>query len=664
MKKTIILSLALILTAYSFSQKMEAVSPNNIETTNVNDSYTLHGRIVDSQTGYPLSFATVSINRLGIGTASNSDGNWALQIPTNAGDEAMTFTFMGYTTKTVRLSDVRQAPTVSMQAKSFEMAEVIVVPKDFCKDFLGKAYAAIPENYPTKPTLSEGFYRETERVNDSLFLYFNEAVLNVYKNTYRNTLNFGQIQVEKSRKNVFPGIDSINDVRFYGGPHFPNDLDIVFSRWDFIKPSEYNNWQYDLVGLYKDSIASVYTIAFRNKKSPNTNFQGRMFIDRDSYAFVGFELRRAGLSTISSQRMPTNMAYVPGNTTIKIGYTPQKGIYNLGYISYKTNGINTASNTRIYKDIEYVTTSLRTDSVFPISFSKQFDYTDILSIEAQDYDSSYWKDYNILEQSHLLDKQTQLIYQENQSREQLTKVYNRELTDQEKTLLFLKRFTFDGGLAVHPIFYQGGYHVISYKGSMSYEGNVATQRFGVSTMDGIRFELNKKVSLVGTISTALYGIEQVQFDLGGSYRLSLMPSGRWFFLDLGLAASTMKTKLDICQLDNPASMNINGKMFDAGKVDLKACKSAVGVKPILGLSVRMGKKYELFTDGSYFLPLLLKKEYLQFKETKGFFLSRKSAKIDWDNTENLTFEIDGSPITKPRFDVKPYQFRIGIRSGF
>jgi len=656
MKKVIILSLALTLTVHCFSQNTPTATSANAEAKG---AYTLHGRIVDSQTGYPLSFATVSINRLGIGTASNLDGDWSLLIPANTVDEKLTFTFMGYTTKTVNLSQLSEKPTVSMQAKSFEMAEVIVVPRDFCKEFLGKAYAAIPENYPTRATLCEGFYRETQRVNDSLFLYFNEAVLNVYKNTYRNTINFGQIEVEKSRKNVFPGIDSINDVRFYGGPHFPNDLDIVFSRWDFIRPSEYNNWQYDLVGLYKDSIASVYTIAFKNKKSPHSNFQGRMFIDRDSYAFLGFELTRAGINTLNRQTLP-DMAYIPGNTTIKIGYIPQKGKYNLGYINYKTNGINTASKTRVYKDIEYVTTSIRTDSVSAIPFSKQFDYTDILSIEAQSFDSTYWKDYNILEKSKILNRQTDLIYQKGQAMDQLTKVYNRELTDQEKTLLFLKRFTFDGGLAVHPISYLGGYHEISYHG-MAYSGEVPTQRFGISTMDGIRFELNKKFSLVGTISTALYGIEQVQFDLGASYRVSLIPSGRWFFLDLGLAASTVKTKLDICQLNNPADITIGGKMFDADKIDLKAGKSALGVKPILGLAVRMGKKYELFTDGSYFLPLLLKKEYLQFKEAEGFFLNRKSVKVKWDE---VTYSVNGTTVTQPRFDVMPYQFRIGIRSGF
>ena len=627
--------------------------------------FLLHGRILDSGTGKPLSYATVSVNQLGIGTASNLDGEWSLRIPAAGANAKLSINFMGYTSQTHSIADLKEETTFRLVASHYEIGEVVVVNRDFMADLLGKAYKAIPENYPTNPTLCDGFYRETQRVNDSLFLYFDEAVLNVYKNTYKNTKNFGQIRIEKSRKNVFPGIDSINDVRFYGGPHFPNDLDIVFSRWDFIKPSEYKNWVYQLQGVFKDSLTEVYNITFRNRKAPNSNFQGRIFIDRDNYAYIGFELKRAGLSTISSEQTQSGVSYIPGNTTAKIGYTQKDGKYNLGYISYKTNGVNTATQTEIYKDIEYVTTSVKTDSVSPIPFSQQFDYTDILSIEADNYDQSYWKDYNILQESNMMSTQANLLYQKEQAMKQLTKVYNTELTAQEKTLLFLKRFTFDGGIAFHPISYRGGMHHIFLNGNVaSANVSVPSKYFGISTMDGIRFELTKQFTIFSTISAALYGIDQIQFDLGTSYRLSLAPSGRWIFLDLGLAASTVNSKVDICSMDNPdKNLRINNKTFDSNTIDVKAGKSGMGIKPVVGLAVRMGKKYELFADGSYFLPFLLKKNYVQFKEADGSIFSRKSTKVDW-NDPNMNFYVGSDRITSPRFDVEPYQFRLGIRSGF
>jgi hypothetical protein len=623
----------------------------------------LHGRIIDASSKEPLAYATLSINNLGIGTASNMDGDWTLQIPSSAANEMVSVSFMGYTSKTINVSALSENATILLQPKSYQMADVVVTQKDFCKEFLKKAWDAIPQNYPTGPTLCEGFYRETERLKDSTFLYFDEAVLDIYKNSYKNTVNFGQIRVEKSRKNVFPGIDSINDVWFYGGPHFPIDKDIVFSRWDFIKPSEYANWKIELVGSMRDSVSNIYVLSFKNKKLPNSSFQGKMYIDRDNYAFVGFDFWRAGFSNLNGRQLP-DMDYVPGMTSLKIGYIEQNGIYHLGYINYKTNGLNTTSRKRIYKDIEYVTTSIQTKDVTPIPFSQQFDSHDILSILAQPYDSSYWKDYNILEQSKLMNNQAALTYQKDEALKQLTKTYNKELTEEEKVLLFLKRFTFDGGIAYLPVRYKGGSHDLTWGGNSWGAEEVPTTAFGISTMDGIRFELNKKWMLTGTVSTALYGIEQLQMDLGAAYRVSLAPSGRLFFMDLGLAASSVTSRLTLATLSNTGgNLVLDGKTFDSDKLLLKAGKSGLGLKPSIGFSVRMGKQYELFTDASWFQSLLLKKEYLQLKEADGFFLSRQSVKTDW-NRATLQLNVDGQAVHTPRFEVQPWNIRIGIRSGF
>jgi hypothetical protein len=569
---------------------------------------------------------------------------------------------MGYTSKSIELNDLRANTTILLQPKSYQMAEVVVTQKDFCKEFLQKAWNAIPQNYPDEPTLCQGFYRETARLKDSTFLYFNEAVLDVYKNTYKNVINFGQIRVEKSRKNVFPGIDSINDVRFYNGPYFPVEQDIVFSRMDFIKPSEYANWKIELVGSLRDSVSNIYILSFKNKKLPNSNFQGKMYIDRDNYAFVGFDFWRAGFYNLNSSQLP-DLPYIPGMTSLKIGYVEQNGRYHLSFINYKTNGLNTTSHKRIYKDIEYVTTSIQTKEVSPIPFSQQFDYHDILSIEAQPYDSSYWKDYNILEQSKLMNAQANLSYQKDEALKQLTKTYNKELTEQDKVLLFLKRFTFDGGIAYLPVRYKGGVHNLTWDGTTFAPQQVAGTTFGISTMDGIRFEMTKHWLLTSTISTALYGIEQLQWDLGATYRMSIAPSGRSCFLDLGLAASTVTSGLEIARFVNPGGLVLNGKTFDSDNLLLKAGKSGIGFRPSLGLSFRMGKQYELFTDASWFLPVISGKEFLQLKEADGSIFNRKSVKTEW-NDPNVLLDVDGQAIHSSRFDVQPWNVRIGIRSGF
>jgi hypothetical protein len=106
---------------------------------------------------------------------------------------------------------------------------------------------------------------------------------------------------------------------------------------------------------------------------------------------------------------------------------------------------------------------------------------------------------------------------------------------------------------------------------------------------------------------------------------------------------------------------LDGKTFDSENLILKAGKSGFGLKPSIGFSVRMGKQYELFTDASWFQALLFKRDYLQLKESDGFFLTRQSVKIDWNNP---ALQLNGQTVNTPRFEVQPWNIRIGIRSGF
>ncbi len=639
------------------------------------ESFTLSGQVLDAETDETAPYVSIRVERLGLMTVSNEDGRWTLKLPSTAAKEIISFKYLGYSTQSIDISRLPNTSVVYLKPSSVELKEVVISPeKKF--EILRGAWNAITTNYPVEPTLTQGFYRETQRVNDSLFLYFNEAVLNVFKNTYRNNQNFGQIEVTKSRKNVFPGIDSINDVRFYGGPHFPNELDIVFSRWDFIKPSDFKNWSYDLEGGFSDNGHFVYTIAFKHKVSPLSNFQGRMFIDGDSYAYLGFELKRFGLASFNSaEDLSTDAEYVSGTTSIEIGYVEKGDKYILGHINYKTNGINTVSQVRVFKDIEYVTTSIRTESVEPIPYERQFDYTDILSIEADNYDQGFWKDYNVLQESQLQTKQTQLLYGQEKAIEQLTRVYNTELTQQEKTLLFLKRFTFEGGFSFHPLQSKGGNYVIGYGmdplfSTIPPTGDQAeTISFGLSTTDGIRFSLNKNWSLFGTISTALYGMDQFQTSLGLNFRTPLFPSGRWVFLDLGLGPDFSTSMQKLGKMVVPGgNVTIEGKKLEAPFLQVKAGQQAFGAIGKAGISVRMGKQYELFAEGNYQLRLL-KRSFVQFKEGDGFFLTRSKSKVDWNNA-NLYLWLDEHQqgnymrMTSPTFNVEPWYIRIGIRSGF
>lgn len=667
----------------AFTRLEQTTSRNNLYRTTrllstpfIRETYfTLSGQTIDAESGESVPYVSIRVERLGLYTVSNEDGMWSLKLPASASHEDIYFKMLGYTTQTIRISQLPDHAIVYLSASSVDLREIVISPdKKF--EILRGAWKAIATNYPVAPTRTQGFYRETQRVTDSLFLYFNEAVLNVFKNTYKNATNFGQIEVERSRKNVFPGIDSINDVRFYGGPHFPNELDIVFSRWDFINPSHFKDWSYDLEGGYTDNGRFIYTLSFKHKQRPMSNFQGRMFIDGDSYAYLGFELKLFGLASFSTvDNLESEANYISGTTNIEIGYVEKGDRYFLSHINYRTSGVNMSSRVRVYKDIEYVTTSILTENASPIPYDRQFDYTDILSIKADNYDQSFWKDYNILQESQMQTKQTTLLYGQQEAIDQLKKVYNTELTEQEKVLLFLKRFTFEGGLSYHPLQSRGGIYVIGYgsdpldpqlpSGGKQVDG----YNFGISTTDGIRFELTKRWSLFASVSTALYGLDQLHGSLGINYRTPVFPRGRWVFLDLSLGPDIATSREKMGSIAVPGgSLRIGNKTLNDSKLAVSTGQNTFGAIGKLGLAVRMGKQYEWFAEGNYQLTLL-KRTFVQFKERNGFFLTRSKAKVDWDDSR-LYVWLDNQGqdtyvrMTSPTFSVEPWYFRIGVRSGF
>ena len=64
---------------------------NIVETTVETSSQPLiyKGKVLDASNNKPLPFAALSVPKLGLGTASNADGQWKLQLPSTAIQEKL-----------------------------------------------------------------------------------------------------------------------------------------------------------------------------------------------------------------------------------------------------------------------------------------------------------------------------------------------------------------------------------------------------------------------------------------------------------------------------------------------------------------------------------------------------------------------------------------------
>lgn len=207
----------------------------------------ISGYIIDCADNSPLIGVNIKVDGYGYGTVTNNEGYFRLTIPDNCKGKTLKISSIGYKSFELKVAELagKAAKKYCMEEDRIALAGITVIPDNTLLSMLTKAYKKIPENYPDFPTRFQGFYREGLKMKDGPVLEFSEAILNGYKTSY-SVKTLGQISIEKSRKNIFPGRDTINLVKFYGGAFIPHNLDIVHSRKEFIQPSNFKDYKYQL----------------------------------------------------------------------------------------------------------------------------------------------------------------------------------------------------------------------------------------------------------------------------------------------------------------------------------------------------------------------------------------------------------------------------------
>lgn len=119
------------------------------------------GRVVDSDTGEPIPFASVGIVGTSRGTSSNLNGQFSLAVEQGA---VVKITCIGY--QSVVISSPDQLGLVRLKPSATQLAEVVVFQRNLnARKIVRKAFAAIPDNYRTDPFLQKFFYRHYNQDN-------------------------------------------------------------------------------------------------------------------------------------------------------------------------------------------------------------------------------------------------------------------------------------------------------------------------------------------------------------------------------------------------------------------------------------------------------------------------------------------------------------------
>ena len=231
--KQISLISAVILLAFTV-QATSAGSFFNKKKNDQQNLITLKGKIVDSESGTPLVFATVAVKETNVAIVTNIDGEFTLKISDMSTSKNLEITYLGYKNKTIPISDMREngyKNVISMEPAPIPIKEIVVKPLD-PEEIVKKAIGHISKNYESVPNLMTAFYRETIRKNRT-YVSIGEAVVEIFKAPYANDVRYDGAKLYKGRKSS--DVEKMDTVLFklQGGPVSVLQLDLAKNTKQF-----------------------------------------------------------------------------------------------------------------------------------------------------------------------------------------------------------------------------------------------------------------------------------------------------------------------------------------------------------------------------------------------------------------------------------------------
>ena len=288
------------------------------------------GEIIDSKTKKPLVFASLAIEESNISTITNTEGEFSLKIPKDVSNANVIVSFLGYSTKTIPLTQLnKEKNRIIMNTSVTELPEVnIAVPKN-AEELVREVLKKKGENYFDDPTLMTAFYRETikkRRKNVSL----SEAVVNIYKTPY-NSFKKDGVKLYKARKSTdYDKLDTVA-LKLQGGPFNALFVDIMkYPEYIFSQETlDHYVFKFDHSTRVNDKL--VYVINFEQSTQViDPLYKGKLYIDAENKiltsAIYSLNITDKDLAAkLFVRRKPRNAQVWPTDVAYRVDYREKNG---------------------------------------------------------------------------------------------------------------------------------------------------------------------------------------------------------------------------------------------------------------------------------------------------------------------------------------------------
>ena len=374
---------------------------------NGNDSFfTVTGQLKDAKTNEKIIYATITVPGTGIGTVSNSEGEFTLKVSKASNIDVFEISHLSYATKQFKISEsLGKEKTFLLEPQYIMLKEISIVPRD-AREVVEAALKNIRKNYSEVPNMMTGFYRETIRQRRD-YLSISEAVVDIYKAPYPSMQN-DQVKIYKGRKGTNVKKADTLMVQLQGGPNVSMLLDIVKNTDLSIALDNLDNYQFEFANMVNIDDKPTWVINFSpNVVKEEPLYYGKLYISQDAVAITraefSLDLNDADkASRVFVQKKPMGLIFLPTSTSYLVTYKEQKGKYYLNYVRVDLK-FRCDWKKRLFKNYytvmsEVAITDRREDNIVKFANQEVFKSSMVFADKVQNFsDPDFWGGSNIIE---------------------------------------------------------------------------------------------------------------------------------------------------------------------------------------------------------------------------------------------------------------------------
>ncbi|MFA5497448.1 MAG: carboxypeptidase-like regulatory domain-containing protein [Bacteroidales bacterium] len=374
------------------------------------NTISISGTVVDSETRRPMVFASVSIQDIGISIVTNGEGYFTLKFPREYASKSISISYLGYHTGVMPISQFLASSRpliIGMIQAALPIPMATVKPIDPL-ELVKEAFKKIRHNFPQEKMQMTGFYREMIRKGNT-YVALSEAVVDVHKPPYAPSFTVDQVGIYKGRGSIdWARIDTVF-VKFQGGIRSALDIDVVNHLFLGVLEHEIDKYyDFTLEHPVQMNDRIQYVVSFQQKPHvEDILFRGKVYVDYETKAISRVEFNmnvedddRA--TAIFIRRKPLSLRATVDYAAYMVQYRQlPEGEWAFDYS--RTDLKFTAKwDRKLFRQTYTITSEMAMTEYsrqsYRIPQESRVKTTDITLYRVADFeDPGFWEDYNVIE---------------------------------------------------------------------------------------------------------------------------------------------------------------------------------------------------------------------------------------------------------------------------